>query len=158
MVLTDDCVGLSINFMLLLFLTHVFFPRLRPSTTPFFSFSYYVPQTGLYNPGREDMKLVITWIVVFTGLRAGIMEYILTPFARRVGISKKKAMVRFAEQGWLLVYYIVFWTTGMVSSCDQSFSHRRNYSGLSMTDFVATVSILQVPVLGQSTCHVERLP
>ena len=114
--LTFTCAGIAINCMLLLVLTHICFPTLRPSTTPFFSFSYYVPQTGLYNPGWQDMKLVATWVIIFTGLRASTMDYILVPLATTVGVSKKRATVRFAEQAWLLLYYIVFWSIGMVCS------------------------------------------
>ena len=107
--------GLSINCLLLLCLTHVLFPRLRPTTKQFFTFSYYDEQTGLYNPGWDDLKLVGFWIVVFTGLRAGVMDYVLVPYARWVGIGKKKATMRFAEQAWLLIYYAVFVSVGTVS-------------------------------------------
>ena len=42
------------------------------------------------------------------------MEYILAPFARLQGVTKRKMLTRFSEQAWLLVYYSVFWTLGMV--------------------------------------------
>lgn len=42
------------------------------------------------------------------------MEYILAPFARLQGITKRKILTRFIEQAWLFVYYSVFWTLGMV--------------------------------------------
>jgi acyl-CoA-dependent ceramide synthase len=51
---------------------------------------------------------------VFTGLRAAVMDYALTPFAKMRGIKTQKDTTRFAEQAWLLVYYSVFWTLGMV--------------------------------------------
>jgi hypothetical protein len=51
---------------------------------------------------------------MFTFLRATAMDYIFTPLARRGGISTKRGLIRFAEQAWLLVYYSVFWTLGMV--------------------------------------------
>lgn len=108
--------GLSINCILLLTLTHVLFPSLRYSTTHFFTLSYYDATTGLYNQGWDDLKLVALWIIVFTGLRAATMDYVLIPIARMAGTNKKKATVRFAEQAWMLVYYIVFWTLGMVST------------------------------------------
>lgn len=44
------------------------------------------------------------------------MDYILLPWARRVGIDNKKKALRFAEQAWLIVYYAFFWNVGMV--CD----------------------------------------
>ena len=51
---------------------------------------------------------------MFTFLRATSVDYIFMPFARRGGISTKKDLIRFAEQAWLLIYYSVFWTLGMV--------------------------------------------
>jgi very-long-chain ceramide synthase len=42
------------------------------------------------------------------------MEYVLAPFAKRQGIKTRKDLTRFTEQAWLLVYYSVFWTMGVV--------------------------------------------
>lgn len=106
--------GLSINIALLLVLTHIFFPTLRPRTIHYFTLSYYDAETGLYDQGWDDLKLVSFWIIVFTGLRAAAMDYVLTPIARWQGINKRKATIRYAEQAWLLVYYSVFWSLGMV--------------------------------------------
>ncbi len=53
-------------------------------------------------------------IVLFTSLRAGFMEYVLAPLAKLWGISKRKEVTRFSEQGWMLIYYNVFWPLGMV--------------------------------------------
>ena len=58
--------------------------------------------------------MVSYWVVFFTGLRASVMDFILTPLAKRVGIEKVKDRTRFAEQAWLSIYYIVFWSLGMV--------------------------------------------
>jgi acyl-CoA-dependent ceramide synthase len=54
------------------------------------------------------------WIVVFTGLRVFVMEYIMSPLAEKGGIHKKKERTRFAEQAWIYVYYGLFWSLGMV--------------------------------------------
>ncbi|PNS17994.1 hypothetical protein CAC42_3953 [Sphaceloma murrayae] len=105
--------GLSINCLAFLTLTHLLFPSLRPMTTPFFTLSHLDVRTGMYHPGADDLKFVSLWIVIFTGLRAGTMDYVLTPWARSLGLHKKKTTVRFAEQAWMLVYYSVFWTLGM---------------------------------------------
>lgn len=61
------------------------------------------------------MYAIAFCIICFTGLRAGFMEYILAPIAKTQGVSKRKDLTRFSEQGWLLVYYSVFWTMGVVS-------------------------------------------
>lgn len=58
--------------------------------------------------------MVSFWIVVFTGLRVAVMEYILAPLAQYGGIRMGKDKLRFAEQAWMLTYYCVFWTLGMV--------------------------------------------
>ncbi|KAL2350100.1 TLC domain-containing protein [Cryomyces antarcticus] len=104
---------LSVNLLLLLTLTHVSFPRARWRTRKFFELSYYDASSGLYVQGWDDFCLVSLWIVVFTGLRAAVMDYVLIPFARWGGIEKKKARIRFAEQAWLFLYYVMFWSLGM---------------------------------------------
>ena len=58
--------------------------------------------------------MVIYSIVVLTGLRAGTMDYILLPLAQVAGVRKKKDQVRFAEQGWVLIYDTTMWILGMV--------------------------------------------
>ncbi|KAK0707204.1 TLC domain-containing protein [Apiosordaria backusii] len=105
-------IGLSFNLIALLFLAHGM-PRAREHTSKFFTLSYYNPNTGKYFLGSDDSYLILFFIVLLTGLRAGIMEYVLAPFARARGVNKKKDIVRFSEQGWLLVYYSFFWPLGV---------------------------------------------
>lgn len=71
--------------------------------------------------GPDDVYFVVFWIVVFTGLRAALMEYVFIPFARWWGIESTKSRLRFAEQGWMFVYYSVFWSMGMVSFASLAF-------------------------------------
>ncbi|KAF2084886.1 longevity assurance proteins LAG1/LAC1 [Saccharata proteae CBS 121410] len=106
-------IGLAINLILLLALTHICFPRARRRTRRFFELSYYDASSGTYTQGWDDLPFVGLWIVIFTALRATVMDYVLIPLARLGGIQKPKARVRFAEQGWLLIYYCVFFTLGM---------------------------------------------
>jgi hypothetical protein len=110
----DIIAGLSINLLLLLFLTHLCYPRARHHTRKFFELSYYNESRDRYALGWDDIFLVFHWIVVFTGLRAATMDYILSPLAQWAGLNKKKEKVRFAEQAWVLIYYGVFWSLGMV--------------------------------------------
>ena len=58
--------------------------------------------------------MVFYWIVVFTGLRVAVMDYILMPLAEAANISKKKERIRFAEQAWIFIYDGAFWSLGMV--------------------------------------------
>ena len=103
------------NLLLLLFLTHVSFPRARQHTRKFFDLSYHNREIGRYAIGGDDIFLVVNWVVVLTGLRVACMEYLLIPFAERGGMTKKKEKIRFAEQGWIFIYYTMFWSLGMVS-------------------------------------------
>jgi very-long-chain ceramide synthase len=107
--------GLSINLLLLLALTHAFLPRARQQTRKFFVMSYYHPAEDYYTQGWDDGYFVLFWVVVITGGRVAVMDHILTPFAQFCGIESKKARIRFAEQGWACIYYLLFWTLGMVS-------------------------------------------
>lgn len=70
--------------------------------------------------------MIIFCIVLFTGLRAFTMEYLLAPFAKWRGISKRKDLTRFSEQAWLLTYYAVFWPLGMVRGARISGKDRDN--------------------------------
>lgn len=118
--LANAIVGLSVNLLMLLFLTHLSFPRARRHTRKFFELSYYNPNSGEYYAGWNDAWMVFYWIVVFTGIRAAVMDYLLAPFAKKAGAKTERDQTRFAEQAWLLIYYSVFWTLGMVRQSSPS--------------------------------------
>ncbi len=65
--------------------------------------------------GVDDTYLILLCIVLFTGLRAGTMEMVLAPLGKLQGITKRKELTRFTEQAWIIVYYIFFWSLGVVS-------------------------------------------
>jgi len=113
--LLNLCIGLSLNLLVLLALTHICFPLARRHTRKFFKLSYYNAETDSYRAGWNDIWMVTFWIVAFTGLRATVMDYILTPLGKRCGIKTPRDETRFAEQAWLITYYMVFWPIGMVS-------------------------------------------
>ena len=108
--------GISAYLLALLALIHLVVPHSQHYTRKFFLISYYNVSTGLHALGWDDICFVFFWIIVFTGMRCSIMDYVLTPMARRAGIRKKKTQVRFAEQAWILLYPGVFWSFGMVCS------------------------------------------
>jgi acyl-CoA-dependent ceramide synthase len=114
-----NSLGLSINLLVLLGLTHLCLPKARPQTRKFLELSYQNPSSAEYALGWNDSYMVLYWIVLFTGLRASAMEYVLIPFAQWANIEKKKDLTRFAEQAWLLIYYSVFWSIGMVRTIPQ---------------------------------------
>ncbi|POR38402.1 TRAM/LAG1/CLN8 domain-like protein [Tolypocladium paradoxum] len=109
----ENQIGLSFNLLALLLLAHSFIPKARIHTRKFVHLAYHNEETGRYGIGSDDAYFIIFCMVLFTGLRAGTMEYILAPFARLQGVTKRKVLTRFSEQAWLLVYYSVFWTLGM---------------------------------------------
>ncbi|KAF2721115.1 LAG1-domain-containing protein [Polychaeton citri CBS 116435] len=111
--LVDHQLGLSVNFMLLVAMTYVCFPPLRKVMAAFLSLSYPAAQEGQWTQGSKDMCLVASFIVLFTAVRAACLDYFLLPIAGLCGIEKKKARVRFAEQGHLLLYYLVYWSWGV---------------------------------------------
>ncbi|KAI9804400.1 MAG: hypothetical protein M1825_001299 [Sarcosagium campestre] len=106
-------IGLATNLIILLSLTHICFPRARPHTRKFFELSYYRAATGKYTIGLDDTYFVAFWIIAFTGLRAGMMDFVLIPFAQWGNVEKRKGRIRFAEQAWLFVYYAIFLPLGM---------------------------------------------
>lgn len=83
----------------------------------------------------DDYFFMTFCVVVFTGLRAGTMEYVLAPLAKHWGISKKKVATRFAEQAWLWLYCCVIWPAGMVRDIF-SFSSLYNSRGRHLISFV----------------------
>ena len=95
-------------------MTHLVFPRAQRHTRKFFKLSYYNEETGEYRAGWDDALMVLYWIVIFTGLRAAFIDCVLILLAKTGGIKTVRDQLRFAEQAWLLVYYSVFWTLGVV--------------------------------------------
>lgn len=95
-------------------MTHICFPRARQSTRKFHLLSYYNSTTGNYALGGDDIYMVCYSIIVLTGLRAAAMDYVLVPLAQMGGAKTKKEKIRFAEQGWILIYDTTMFSLGMV--------------------------------------------
>lgn len=104
--------GLSVNLVLFVCLSWLLFPSLRHRMEAFLFLSYR-SESGLHSQGPEDLQLVVSFIVVFTAIRAFALDYVLTPAASILGIRRQKPKIRFAEQGFLLIYYCVYWTWGV---------------------------------------------
>lgn len=117
--------GLSFNLIALLFLAHACIPKAREHTRKFFQLSYFNTASGQYAIGFDDIYAIAFCIIAFTGLRAGTMEYVLAPLGKTQGITKRKDLTRFSEQGWLFVYYCVFWTMGVVRTLQPSYNTLR---------------------------------
>lgn len=100
----------------MLFLIHTWFPQWQPVTSKFFTLSGYNAATGKYAIEHDDLYFVGFCVVLFIGIRAGSMKYVLAPLARSCGLVNKKRIARFSEQGWMFMYNSVFWTLGTVFS------------------------------------------
>lgn len=114
--LTDNVfvAGFSFNLLALLFCAHYLLPKSQSYTAKFVRLQYYNAKSGKYGAGFDDSYFVAFVVVLLTGLRAATMEYALAPFAKYMGISKKKEVTRFAEQAWLVLYCTTFWSLGFV--------------------------------------------
>lgn len=78
------------------------------------------------------------------------MEYALAPLAKACGAGdKRKDLTRFSEQGWLIVFYTVFWPLGMVGSTTS------RPAKLNVLTFL--VHLLQLAVLPQLPGALDRL-
>ncbi|KAI8629877.1 longevity-assurance protein [Xylariaceae sp. FL1651] len=111
--LFNNQLGVSLNLLTALFLSHICLPQTRPLTSKFFTLSGYNLATGKYAIGHDDLCFITFCIVLFSGIRAGSMKYALVPLAKYCGVSNKKTITRFSEQGWMLMYNAIFWTLGM---------------------------------------------
>ena len=86
----------------------------QPYTAKFFSLSYFNPSTQLYNKGPGDWSFVTTWVLIFTLLRASLMEFIFYPFFYRFAPSPApRSATRFAEQAWSMSYYTISFAVGL---------------------------------------------
>ncbi|PSN66382.1 longevity assurance proteins LAG1/LAC1 [Corynespora cassiicola Philippines] len=111
--IVEHQIGLAITLLLPLLIAHVLFPWTRGHTRKYFELSHHHAATQTYGPGWDDLPFVFFWLVIFTGMRSAVMDYVLKPLALRGGIHRKKAMQRFSEQGWLVIYYTLSFGVGM---------------------------------------------
>ncbi|KAJ5543816.1 hypothetical protein N7513_003399 [Penicillium frequentans] len=119
--LLHNQIYLSFNLIAVLFFIHSCLPKVRPYTSMFFSLSHHNPSTGNYGAGSGDLFFLALCVILFTGLRACFMEYLLGPLAKHWGVVKKKELTRFSEQAWLLCYYSIFWTLGVYIYCTSDY-------------------------------------
>ncbi|ORY67522.1 TLC domain-containing protein [Pseudomassariella vexata] len=111
--LLDNQTGVFLSLSALFVLVHTSTPEAQSYTFKFLTISHYNPQTGKYALGADDVYFILFCTILLTGLRAGIMNHILAPLAKAGGITKKKEIARFAEQGFLVIHYGIFWSIGV---------------------------------------------
>ncbi|KAG0298342.1 sphingosine N-acyltransferase lag1 [Dissophora globulifera] len=66
-----------------------------------------------YVKGPNDLAFVAFWIIAFTYIRALFMKSLFTPLGKSLGIRGAK-LERFEEQMYIMVYYAISWTSGMI--------------------------------------------
>lgn len=85
-----------------------------PAATKMVKLSYETsPGSNQYDKGWDDAYFVGFWVLAFTFLRAAVMKYVYTPFAKAYGADTPAKQLRFAEQGWSFTYYAISWSLGM---------------------------------------------
>jgi hypothetical protein len=95
--MVDHQLGISLNLILLGTLTYLLFPSLRERVGAFSTLQYPTGNAGEFSVGPRDTYLVAGFVVLFTGMRAACMDYVLLPLTGVLGIKQKKTKVRYAE-------------------------------------------------------------
>ncbi|KAN0059965.1 Sphingosine N-acyltransferase lag1 [Thecaphora frezii] len=102
----------------------------------------------VYGRGAKDVFVVITMVLIFTALRAILMKYLLLPMGERcvppikaaehekksaasarseardvirARKTREKEVLRFAEQGFNLIYYVCSWSMGLYIASRESY-------------------------------------
>jgi hypothetical protein len=95
--MVDHQLGISLNLILLGSLTYLLFPSLRERVGAFSTLQYPTGNAGEFTIGPRDTYLVAGFVVLFTGMRAACMDYVLLPLTGVLGIKQKKTKVRSVE-------------------------------------------------------------
>ena len=91
---------------------HSLAPPIRSYTRLLYELPY-AQGNGQYVQGSEDAMFVLGWLVLMTAIRAAIIEGVYE-VVTRLRVMSRKASMRFAEQGFLLIYYSISFPMGMV--------------------------------------------
>jgi hypothetical protein len=100
--IVDHQLGLSLNVILLVAMSWCLFPSLREKLEAGFLLSYKTQRKsrdgeGLYGQGPRDIWFVVSLVVVFTGVRAFMLDHVLMPLGGLLGIQRKKGRVRYVN-------------------------------------------------------------
>lgn len=80
-----------------------------------FLFVSYKKASNQYSKGVADIYFVAFWSIMFTFLRAIFIKYLYIPFSNYFKIGKASKRQRVAEQSYILAYYVIFGSAGMVN-------------------------------------------
>ena len=79
-----------------------------------FIFVSYEVSPNKFDKGVGDYYFVFFWAIMFTFLRASFIKYGYLPIANYLNIGEASKRQRVAEQFYILAYYVVFGSAGMV--------------------------------------------
>ncbi|GAA5822695.1 hypothetical protein JCM11251_004346 [Rhodosporidiobolus azoricus] len=71
------------------------------------------PSHHLRSRLSSDAYFIGFWVVGFLFAREALMRWVFEPLARFCGVKSRRLVVRFAEQAWLIVYYVVSFSVGI---------------------------------------------
>lgn len=100
--LTTDYAGPSNPVARLLFISHRLSPQLGETEDK-------------YGKGWYDLTFLGFYIIVFSFLRQSITEFLIRPFAKKLGLKTESKQARFMEQAYAVVYFSCSGAFGLVS-------------------------------------------
>ncbi|ESW97214.1 hypothetical protein KL918_000822 [Ogataea parapolymorpha] len=83
-----------------------------PWFSKFYTLQYKYPRGDFYDMGIDDSYFVIFSVLNLVLIRGFCMLYILKPIAQSFQMYKLKAIQRFKEQGWSIIYFSLSWALG----------------------------------------------
>ncbi|KAG7851366.1 hypothetical protein KL941_001035 [Ogataea angusta] len=102
----------QIQMALLIDLTIFGLSYYYPSFSKFYTLQYRYPHSNFYDMGIDDSYFVIFSVLNLVLIRGFCMLYILKPIAQSFQMYKLKAIQRFKEQGWSIIYFSFSWAFG----------------------------------------------
>ncbi|CAF9919040.1 sphingosine N-acyltransferase lag1 [Imshaugia aleurites] len=108
---TRKQIVVSWSLILSVAIIHSLIPPVRSYTKLFYELPY-ARGNGQYVQGSEDALFVLGWLVLMTAIRATIIECVYE-FVTQLRVMSRKASMRFAEQGFLLIYDFTSFSMGM---------------------------------------------
>ena len=100
---------------------HSLFPRARRYTQLLYQLPYSNGD-GWYLQGADDALFVLGCLISITAIRATVIEGIYQ-LSTQCRLVTRKACMRFAEQGFLLLYHTSSFSVGMVGN-PKAFLHQ----------------------------------
>lgn len=132
------------------------FELFKPYTSPFLTLQHKYEGIDRYDIGLSDIYLIITGIFIATFIRTFTMNFILRPIATSLNIRSSKAIQRFEEQGWYLIYYIASFSFGFYNYCGSEYFLNMDYFFIDWPHDQMT-GIFKVYYLFELACWLQQI-